>query len=721
MQKSIVFGILVVLGFGSAAQGLVVETGFAGKAAARGGDKAVVVDTAVIDTVAVAVIDTVAIAVIDTVAAIEANWKAADTSIVASLATITTASAKVDSAAASMEGVASAAILDTATNATKPAIKVDAGDHTITWAEVRGENKGVSRVQNRASAGKTDSRPGNSTDDRVADKAENRSHERSGRNAELPCAEDRAGAFWVNPGAVSSVTTSASILPRDVPKPRLVVNIVVGQMRYDYLLRFADNFAKGGFRALIKDGVSCNRATHDYLFTSQASGLSTISTGANPSTHGIIGQGWYNYNTSARVDVAQDKGCYAVGADNFDAQVSPNAMVAGGLGDCIKAVSPMSKVVSVAFDPTSAVVMGGFTADAAYWLNPKTGNFISSTYYMQKLPDWVDNFNKMRLIDSYSSAPWTVSQQMKKYHNILSKDIIRDTAVGFFSFDFITRKKGDFKTFSATPWANTLVKDMAVQSIIYENLGKDDTPDLLNIVFDGSRNIGQKYGTLSVELEDSYYRLDKDIENLLSFLETQVGRDRVLVVLSSDHGASDPAIESSRMPHGRFNVAQFSVLINGFLGAKFGDKERWVLDFSNNQLYLNRRAIYENKHNLTQIQNEIAAFAIQFRGVAHAITAASLQSGTAVGIMGKAQNSYYPRHSGDVMINLMPGWMVENDNLSQGGTGYNYDSHVPLVFWGAGLGPGVIQGPVEMRDVAPTTAAVLGIAPPNAATGRAIF
>lgn len=528
-------------------------------------------------------------------------------------------------------------------------------------------------------------------------------------------------AIMVLCGIWAQAWAAAGSHATDSAKPRLVVNIVVGQMRYDYLLRFADNFSKNGFQALIRDGVSCNRATHDYMFTSQAAGLSTISTGANPSTHGIIGDAWYNYNTGKRIDVTQDKSCYAVGADNFDAQVSPREMVAGGLGDCIKAVSPMSKVVSVAFDPTSAVVMGGFTADAAYWLNPKTGNFISSTYYMQKLPEWVDNFNKLRLIDSYSSAPWTVSQQMKRYHNILSKDIIRDTAVGFFSFDFITRKKGDFKTFSATPWANTLVKDMAVQSVIYENLGKDDMPDLLNIVFDGSRNIGQKYGTLSVELEDSYYRLDKDIEHLLSFLESQVGKDRVLVVLSSDHGASDPAIESSRMPHGRFSAAQFSVLMNGFLGAKFGDKERWVLDFSNNQIYLNRKAIYENKHNLTQIQNEIAAFAIQFRGVAHAVTAASLQSGTAVGIMGKAQNSYYPRHSGDVMINLMPGWMVDNDNLSQGGTGYNYDSHVPLVFWGGGLEAGSIQNPVETRDIAPTTAAILGIAPPNASTGRAIF
>lgn len=504
-------------------------------------------------------------------------------------------------------------------------------------------------------------------------------------------------------------------------KPKLVVNIIVGQMRYDYLLRFADNFQDNGFLTMVNDGVVCRSARHDYLYTSQASGLTTIMTGSNPSTHGVVGDGWYDYNTGLRCGVVDDKGCYAVGADEYDAQVSPRNMVAGTLGDALKSVSPLSKVVSVALQPMSSVLTGGFSADAAYWVNPKTGAFISSTYYMNSLADWVQQYNNSGQYDGLKSQTWTVSMPIEKFNNVLSKDIVRDTSVSFFSFDFMTKRKADFQTFSATPWANTMVKDFAINAIIGEALGQDNATDLLNITFDASRNIGQQYGTQSVELEDSYYRLDKDLAHLFGFLDEQFGRDNVLVVLSSDHGAVDPTIESSKMPSGRFNINQFAVLMNGFLGAKFGSENRWILDITNNQVYLNRRAIHENKLPLRDIQNEIADFAIQFRGVANAITSASLHGGSSVGVMQKAQNGYFPRRSGDVILNFLPGWSVENDNVSQAGSGYSYDVHIPLMFCGAGVEHGVVRENVEARDVAPTISVLMGIAPPNAATGRSVL
>lgn len=470
--------------------------------------------------------------------------------------------------------------------------------------------------------------------------------------------------------------------------------------------------------------MSFESAHHDYLFTCSAAGLSTLATGANPSTHGVSGDVWYNYTTGKKVGVVEDKACFAVGADDYDAQVSPRSLLSGALGDCLKSVTPMSKVISVAWDPQSAVIMSGFTGDAAYWVNPKTGSWISSTYYTDKLPEWVRNVNDLKLAKTYSDKSWTVSRATAKYHNVLRQDIVTDTTNGFFSFDFLMRPKYDFKRLASSPFANTMVKDFAVQSVIYENLGKDNDVDILNIVFDGSRNIGQRYGTQSMEVEDSYYRLDSDIEQLLNFLDRHLGHDNVLVVLSADHGAADPSAENSRMPHGRFNATQFAVLVNGFLGAKLGGDQRWVMDFCNNQVYLNRRLIYEKGYDLTQVQNDIAGFAIQFRGVAQAITASSLQSGVAAGIMGKAQNSYFPRNSGDVMINLLPGWMVENENVSQAGTGYNYDAHIPFMMWGAGVhgrDGAMIMDRVEARDLAPTVARIIGIAPPNSATGRALL
>lgn len=505
-------------------------------------------------------------------------------------------------------------------------------------------------------------------------------------------------------------------------KPKLVVNIVVGQMRYDYLLRFSDNFTQKGFLAMIREGSSCDRASYSYLNTATSTGLATITTGTLPSIHGVIGDSWFNYTNGNRIELIKDTKCYTVGADDLDAQVSPRQLIASTLGDQLKLVTPESKVVSIALEPTSAVLMGGHTSDAIYWLNEKDGKWVTSTYYTDKLPEWVKKFNEGNFADSYSAETWKVSFSTARYHNILSKDIVTDTASSFMSFDFLTRKKYDYKRLVASPSGNTLVKDFAIQAMIYENLGKDDKTDLLNIVFDASRNIGEKYGTLSMEVEDSYYKLDKEIASLLEFFASHVGHENMLVILTSDHGAADPSIESSRMPSGRFNTDQFAVLMNGFLGAQLGSDHDWVLDFSNNQIYLNRRAIYEKGLDLKDIQDKVAGFAIQFRGVSQAITASAMQNGHFTdGIMGKAQNGFFPRHSGDVVLNLLPGWTVENEKLSSSGSPYNYDTHVPLIWWGGMIGNKDVTNDVNMTDIAPTIANILSIPPPNSATGRTIY
>lgn len=519
------------------------------------------------------------------------------------------------------------------------------------------------------------------------------------------------------------IFTSASAPIEGRVKPRLVVNIVVSQMRYDYLLRYADNLSERGFRALINTGSSCDRASYNFLITSTPSGLATLSTGTQPSTHGIIGSQWFNYTTSQRVELLKDNKIRTIGADDYDSQLSPREMYASTLGDQIKSVSPYSKVISVAMDPMSAVIMGGYQADAAYWVNHREGKFVSNTYYMDKLPEWVDKFNAMGQAEKYSAEPWRVSRPTSAFHNVLRKEIILDTASNFFSFEWMTRKKWDFDRLKASPFGNTLVRDFAVQTVIYENLGKDDHTDLLNIVFDASRHIGEKYGTQSMEVEDCFYRMDAEIAGVLEFLTTQVGKEHLLVVITSDHGAADQVNESSKMPTGKFNAEQFAVLINGFVGAQLGGDKRWVLDFVNNQVYLDRKLIYQAGHNLEEIQNSIAGFAIQFRGVSQAVTSSSLSRGQfAQGIMGKAQNSYFPRHSGDVVLSLLPGWIVEQaDILSNCGTSFNYDTHVPLIFWGGMIGSKDVMDEVDMTDVAPTIAHIIGIAPPNAATGKPVI
>lgn len=520
--------------------------------------------------------------------------------------------------------------------------------------------------------------------------------------------------------AAASVPAARAASAISRHKPRLVVNIVVSQMRYDYLLRFADNFGEKGFHTLVREGSLCTRAAYDYALTRTGSGLATIVTGTDPAMHGVVGQRWFNYTTGEAIDLAADKKAFTVGSDEYDGQFSPRGLIASGVGDQLKATDKDSKVVSVALDPVSAVVMGGHSADAVYWLNGKNGKWVTSNYYVSALPKWVEKFNDDGSVVGYSNQKWDITRPLKSYHNEEYTDIVVDSTRGI-SFDFLTRKRYDYARLCASPAGNTLVKDFAVQAIIYEGLGNDDAPDILNIVFDASRHIGEKYGTGSIELEDSYYRLDEDIASLLAFLDTQVGRDRLLVVLTSDHGASDPIRADSRMPAGLFDNGQFAAIISGFLGAQLGPGD-WLLKFENRQVYLNRSLLYQKGHKLEEVQNQVANFAIQFSGVSQAVTATALQNGHFTsGVLGRMQNSYFPRNSGDVMINLMPGWIEYTDGrLSDSGSPYNYDTHVPLIWYGGVVGNTDVEHDVNMADVAPTMADILGIAPPPAATGTPI-
>lgn len=534
--------------------------------------------------------------------------------------------------------------------------------------------------------------------------------------------------FFILLIAICSIATMAQGAAK---KPRLVVNITVDGMRYDYLLRFGGAMSATGFKRLINEGVLCERAIYDYMGTSTASGVATIATGAAPASHGVIGSHWFDYTTGAKISLTTDKNVRTVGADELDAQVSPRTMIASTIGDCIKGVSPRSKVFSVAMEPTSAVVAGGFSADGAYWVSPRDGKMVSSTYYVEKLPDWVNTFNDKNLAEGYSSDRWRISRPLADYYNVIRKEISVDTSA--LNFDFLTRKKYDYDRLIASPGGNALIKDFAVQTIIAEELGKDDATDYMSVVFNAPMRTAERYGVNSMEVEDLYYRLDMELGAFISFLESQVGYDNLLVVLTSPHGSSDPVIESSRIPGGKFNTAQFSLLINGFLGAQLAHRipagkaeslsgdTRWVLDFANNQLYLNRKRIFDAGLSLSMVQMMVAEFAIQFRGVAEAITAATMQSGQfSEGTPGKAQRSYFARHSGDVAINLLPGWIIENDKMSDSGSPYIYDTHVPLMFFGGAVGTQNISRDVRIEDVAPTIAHLVGVAPPNASTGTPI-
>ncbi len=507
--------------------------------------------------------------------------------------------------------------------------------------------------------------------------------------------------------------------------PRIVVQIVVSQMRYDYLERFGPNFSDRGFRRFLGDGVTFTDSRYDYMLTGTQTSLATLTTGAMPSTHGVIGERWVDFLSGREVSLVEDRSVCGLSCDANVGCHSPLNLIVPTLGDRLLEDSPKSKVVTVAASASSAVVMGGFTKEV-YWCDMSRGTWASSSRYMQKLPDWVEKYNETHPANRYMDAPWETYLHRERYVNerysvlkVIADSRLRKTnGLGdLFKKDNFSR---DYPKIYCTPAGNTLVREFAKQAVVYGDLGQDEYPDLLNVCFDSPRLAGELFGPESVEVEDMFYRLDAEIAELLDFLYAQFPADRLVVVLTSDHGASD-SYDRGDTPRDRFNVPQFKVIINGFMNAQYGDGD-WVLGYCDRQLYLNRDLVYRKGLSLQEVQNRVAAYALQFRGVSHAVTSTALSGNSFASGYGRLmQNSFYPRRSGDVVINLMPGWIEETPLVrSMSGSMYDYDRHVPLMMLGGGLRAARIRAPVDMTQVAPTLARLMQINRPVAASGDEI-
>lgn len=509
-------------------------------------------------------------------------------------------------------------------------------------------------------------------------------------------------------------------------KPRLVVNIVVSGMRYDYLLRFGNNFMDGGFRRFMSRGMVFTDAHYNFAQTTTGAGLATLTTGAQPSLHGVVSTRWTDYVNNKAVLLIGDGSVRGLNCDDGIGQYSNVNITVPTLGDRLKEEQPHSKVITLAPDPVSAIVMGGQLSDV-YWMDKGRGKWVTSTAYKQRLPQWVNDFNYIGYADFYAKVKWELSRHEDTYVNT-DYTIANGIPAGRFRKVRIDRdieqkfsSKENYARILDMPMGNTMVKEFAKQAIIYEELGRDRFTDVLNICFDTPRYVTELFGPSSVELEDMYYRLDADIAELINFIFSQVPEDEVLIVLTSDHGTSD-SYNGYEMERDRFNVDQFKMIVNVFMNAQWGDGD-WVVDFVDRQLYLNRNLVYVNGLSLAEVHSRVAAFVLQFRGVSHVLTATALTgSYFGSGYAQKMQNSFYPRRSGDLMIALMPGWIIEQPKVrSESGSMYGYDTHVPLIMLGAGLPGGKIDTMTDMTSVAATLARIMDISRPIAAEGAPIM
>lgn len=521
-----------------------------------------------------------------------------------------------------------------------------------------------------------------------------------------------------------SINTAAWAQPASVAveRPALVVNIVVGGLSYDFLERFGHNLSEGGFRRFMREGTVFTSARYDYMPTNSASSLATLTTGTYPSVHGVVGTTWYDVLTGREVSLIDDPSAAGLECEYGVGCFSNVNLTAPTLGDRLEYEHPHSRVISIAADPVSAIVMAGLGTEA-YWVDPATAGWTSSNKYMLYLPGWVIKFNEQYKKNTYFDEWfWALQKDKGKYVNERATRLA-ERAAPFRKTERMESlpcmaNAGKYAPVYATPLASDLVADFVRQAVVQEKLGSDSSPDMLNVCFDAPRDIIAHYGPESVEAEDMFYHLDLTLASLMDFIERNVQQGKVLFVLTSDHGCSgsfDVPVPSAE----RFNGRQFQTIVNSFLCAQYGG-ENWVAGYFNRRLYINRSEAFNRTLPLDGIQRLAADFALQFRGISRIVPACDLRSGSASDrYMQRLRNGYYPKRSGDLLIDLTPGMIEElQGRRAAAGSAYENDIHVPLMMTGCGIPNMVVEDETDMASVAVTLARILGIQRPAASTAE---
>ena len=512
-------------------------------------------------------------------------------------------------------------------------------------------------------------------------------------------------------------------------KPKLVVGIVVDQMRYDYIYRYWTKFGNDGFKRLVNEGFFCRNTNFNYVPTYTGPGHASIYTGTTPAVHGIIANDWYDKTTGNNLYCAGDKNSTGVGTAANEGKRSPVNMLTTTITDELRISSNMkSKVIGVALKDRSAILPAGHAANAAYWYDGSVGGFITSTYYMNALPVWVQEFNKKGLAQKYLSQPWNTLLPIEMYTESLPDDnkyefIAKGETKPVFPHNLpeLMKANGGLNMIRSTPFGNSLTKDFAIEAIKNENLGKSEATDFLAVSFSSPDYIGHAYGPNSVEQEDDYIRLDKDLAEFLKFIDEQVGKNNALIFLTADHAA--PEVPSYlidlKIPAGY--VAEWKILkdIKEYLVKTYGDT--LVLSFENQQMFLNHSVINEKKLVLEKVQSDIAAFLQNAEGVAEVLTATTLNNASFTeGSRYLMQKGFNAKRSGDILINYLPAWVDFSKTGTTHGSPYSYDTHVPLLFHGWNIKQGSSAEQVYITDVAATLAMMLNIQFPSGCTGKPI-
>lgn len=513
--------------------------------------------------------------------------------------------------------------------------------------------------------------------------------------------------------------------------PKLVVGIVVDQMRYDYLTRFWNQYGDGGFKRLVNDGFNCKNNHFNYAPTYTGPGHASVYTGTTPAIHGIIGNDWYDKYQDKSVYCAGDDAYNSVGTSSKAGKMSPHRMETTTMTDQLRLHTQMrGKVIAVSLKDRGAVLPGGHMANAAYWFQGgEEGNWISSSYYMDELPQWVQEFNTGRSIDQYKKS-WETLKNINTYvesgpDNNAYEGPVKGKSTPTFPYDLsnLWDENGKYSILVATPFGNSLTTDFALTALEKEALGADSITDFLAISYSSTDYVGHNWGVNSKEIQDTYMRLDLDLERLLKSLDDKVGVGEYTVFLTADHAAVQvPAyLKDNKVPAGYLDFDDVHEKLNDYIRYTYG-ATKIISNISNDQVFLDHKALKNLDMDIVEIQNNLARELMRHDNNIYKVYIADQmwKDDYTKGIANIMQNGYNQKRSGDILIVFRPGTITYSKTGSTHGSPWIYDTHSPLLFYGKGIRKGSTVNRTEIPDIAPTISALLGMAFPSGTTGQPI-
>lgn len=480
-------------------------------------------------------------------------------------------------------------------------------------------------------------------------------------------------------------------------RPKLVVGIAVDQMRWDYLYRYYDEYGSGGFKRLMNEGFNCENCQINYIPSVTAIGHSSIFTGSVPSIHGIAGN---NFLINGEMTYcADDNSVETVGSETDAGKMSPRNLLVTTIGDELKtATNWQAKVIGVSFKDRAAILPAGHSADAAYWFDKKALCFITSTYYMDKLPDWVKQYNGK------------IQSEIK--------NIVKNSQTGEKAADLV----------QYYPYGNEITLGMAKGAIKNERLGQGKTTDMLTLSFSCPDIVGHRYGTHHQKTHDQYVNLDKQLAELFNYLDEKVGKGNYLVFLSADHGAANGILQNQahKIPSDGFFVGQETKSLNEFLAGRFNvdaskKLAKRIMDY---KVVLNRETIKTSGLDEDEVKKAIIDYFKTRNGVAYCYDLEQINMASVPSIIReKSINGYNRERSGDIQIILKPGYYGVGEKIDEGtthGCWNPYDCHIPFLLMGWGVEHGSTQAECHITDIAATVCALIHVQMPNGCIGKAV-